>query len=76
MKLSVIEASTSRRDEHLESVLYNRLGGRVRDLRIIIRPSGIILQGRAATYHAKQLAQHAVMESAVLPILANNIEVC
>jgi hypothetical protein len=33
------------------------------------------LQGRASTYHAKQLAQHATMELVQLPILANDIEV-
>jgi hypothetical protein len=61
--------------EHLESQVQHRLGSRVRDLRVIIRHDGIILQGRAATYHAKQLAQHAAMELAELPILANDIEV-
>jgi len=61
--------------ELLESQVQHRLGSRVRDLRIIVRHDGIILQGRAATYHAKQLAQHAAMEIAELPILANDIEV-
>jgi hypothetical protein len=61
--------------EHLESQVQHRLGSRVRDLRVVIRQDGIILQGRAATYHAKQLAQHAAMELAELPILANDIEV-
>ncbi len=62
--------------EHLEAQLLNRLGGRVRDLRILVRVDGLILQGRAPTYHAKQLAQHAAMEVADMPILANDIEVC
>ncbi len=61
--------------EHLESQVQHRLGSRVRDLRVVVRQDGIILQGRAATYHAKQLAQHAAMELAELPILANDIEV-
>jgi len=34
-----------------------------------------VLQGRTRTYHAKQLAQHAVMEITELPILANEIRV-
>jgi hypothetical protein len=34
------------------------------------------LQGLASTYYAKQLAQHAAMDLADLPILANEIEVC
>ena len=61
--------------EHLQAQVQRRLGNRIRDLRVIVRQDGLILQGRTATYHAKQLAQHAAMELAALPILANNIEV-
>jgi hypothetical protein len=61
--------------DNLESLMQRRLGNRVRDLRVLIRPAGVILQGRTATYHAKQLAQHAAMELSSLPILANEIEV-
>ncbi len=65
-------------EEHLDSLeasILHRLGGRVRDLHVRVCGAGIILEGRAATYHAKQLAQHAAMELAGLPILANDIEV-
>ncbi len=62
--------------ECLELQLQRRVGGRVRDLRIVFRAGGIVLQGRATTYHAKQLAQHAAMELIRVPILANDIEVC
>jgi hypothetical protein len=61
--------------EHLQSQVQGRLGSRVRDLRVIVRREGVILKGRATTYHAKQLAQHAAMELVALPILANDIEV-
>src|SRR5438105_2252042 len=61
--------------EHLELLVQRRLSSRVRDLRVQIRHDGVILQGRAGTYHAKQLAQHAAMELTALPILANDIEV-
>jgi hypothetical protein len=61
--------------EHLELKVKRRLGSRVRDLRVIVRRDGVILTGRASTYHAKQLAQHAAMELGALPILANDIEV-
>lgn len=61
--------------ERLQSHVQRRLGSRIRDLRVIVRQDGLILQGRTTTYHAKQLAQHAAMELAALPILANNIEV-
>jgi hypothetical protein len=75
MTLPVIAETISPHEEHLESLVQRRIGGRVRDLRVIVRHNGIILLGRTATYHAKQLAQHAVMELADLPILANEIEV-
>ncbi len=60
---------------HLESLVQRRLGSRVLGLRLVVRDDGVILQGRASTYHAKQLAQHAAMEMAGMRILANNIEV-
>lgn len=55
--------------------IRGRLRGRVRDFRLIVREGGLILQGRAATYYAKQLAQHAAMEISRMPILANEISV-
>jgi hypothetical protein len=73
--LAVLESSPFA-DECLESLVQRRLGSRVRDLRVVVRHEGVILQGRAATYHAKQLAQHAAMELAGVPIIANDIEVC
>lgn len=62
-------------DEHLEAHMLRRLGNRIRDLRVVRRDGGLVLYGRTATYHAKQLAQHAAMEMSTLPILANEIEV-
>jgi hypothetical protein len=59
----------------LETHLQARLGSRVRHLRVVCRNDGVILQGSASTYYAKQLAQHLVMKIAQAPILANEIEV-
>jgi hypothetical protein len=59
----------------LETHVQARLHGRVRHFRLVARGCGLILTGRAGTYYAKQLAQHAVMEATSLPILANEIEV-
>jgi hypothetical protein len=64
------------RQEGLETLVRDRVGNRVRDLRIILRADGLVLEGRAATYHAKQLAQHVAMELSPVPILANDIRVC
>lgn len=75
MNLKVIDDTIFSEEERLESLMHRRLGNRIRGLRIYVQPAGVILQGRTATYHAKQLAQHAAMELASLPILANDIEV-
>jgi len=56
---------------HISSLL----GGRIDGLRVLIRDDGIVLQGRSRTYHAKQLALHAVMEATELPVVANEIVV-
>jgi hypothetical protein len=66
----------SEQETGLETLLQSRLGSRVRHLRVVCRINGVILHGSARTYHAKQLAQHMVMEITDLPILANEIEVC
>ena len=60
-------------EERLECLLQRRLGNRIRNLRVLVLPAGLVLQGRAPTYHAKQLAQHAAMELGSAPILANDI---
>ena len=61
--------------EQLETHVQSRLHGRVRHFRLVAEGRGLILTGHARTYHAKQLAQHAVMEATALPIRANEIEV-
>lgn len=75
MSANVLATKMISEEERLEGMLMRRLGNRVRNLRVILLADGLILQGRTATYHAKQLAQHAAMEVADLPILANEIEV-
>lgn len=59
----------------LEAHVQSRVCGQIRDLRVLVQDNGVVLQGRAHTYYAKQLAQHAVMEATQLPVLANEIEV-
>ncbi len=62
-------------EDCLESRMQRRLGSRVRNLRVLRLPAGLVIQGRAVTYYAKQLATHAAMELDETPILANEIEV-
>jgi hypothetical protein len=57
-----------------ERVRY-RLTGLLRDFQVVFRDQGLVLRGHVHTYYAKQLAQHAVMETSRLPIRANEIEV-
>jgi len=75
MRMRQVDPAIARSEEHLEAALHNRLGGRVSNLQVIFHDAGVVLRGRAATYYAKQLAQHAAMELAGLNVLANDIEV-
>lgn len=59
----------------LEAHIQGRLGGRIPDLELVVEEQGVILRGHASTYYLKQLAQHLVMKTTGLPILANEIEV-
>ena len=74
MFANVLEPRLVTEVERLESFMQMRLGNRIRNLRVQLLPGGLVLQGRTTTYHAKQLAQHAVV-LATTPILANDIEV-
>ncbi len=75
MSTDVLAPPAANEAERIESLMQCRLGNRIRGLRVLLLAGGLILQGRAATYHAKQLAQHAAMELGATPILANDIEV-
>jgi hypothetical protein len=59
----------------IEEHVSCRLSGRVREFQLIVHEHGLVLRGHAPTYYAKQLAQHAVMETTSLPIRVNEIEV-
>ncbi len=61
--------------DRLEAYVRGRLIGRVIDLRLLLRDNGLVLQGSAHSYFAKQLAQHLVMEVTPTLLLANEIKV-
>ena len=63
--------------EQLAALVQGRLLGRDRviGLCVVVQEEGLVLQGSAPSFYAKQLAQHAAMEVSGLPILANEIEV-
>ena len=70
-----IDPATADGTTELETRVRIRLGGQVSEFRLENVGTGLVLRGRARTYYAKQLAQHAVMEATGLRILANEIEV-
>jgi hypothetical protein len=70
-----MDATMAARIERLALDVQGRLGGRVRNFRLLIQGTGVILLGQVDTYHAKQLVQHAVLEESGLPLLANKMEV-
>jgi hypothetical protein len=79
MSIGSIQVNIRRVDaeavEEVEAKVATQIGGRVRDFRLAARGTGLVLQGRCRTYHAKQLVLQAVMEVTELPILANEIRV-
>jgi hypothetical protein len=60
----------------MEQHIRDRMCGQLHGFRLLSGKLGLVLLGRTRTYHAKQLAQHALMEITDLPIQANEIEVC
>ena len=61
--------------EQNEEELQQRLRGHVADLHLQVHDGRLVLQGRCASYYAKQLAQHAAMTLTGMPIASNRIEV-
>jgi hypothetical protein len=61
--------------EQAEAMLRQRLCGRVRALRVVVREDGLVLQGASANFYGKQMAQHLAHTLLRLPIVANEIEV-
>ena len=55
--------------------LRQRLGGRIRDVRLTQMADQLVLHGQANTYYAKQLAQTIVLELVEQVVLANEIVV-
>jgi hypothetical protein len=63
--------------ERIEGYIERKACGRIRDLHVVCSDDQIILQGRSRTYHAKQLAQQAVLDMTDgHPSLTNQIVVC
>jgi hypothetical protein len=61
--------------EQVRELLHQRLRGQVRDLRLVLRETQVVLQGIAVSYYAKQVAQQLVFDSLGTIALVNEIEV-
>ena len=61
--------------ERLEHLVHVQTAGRVADLRVQLQGREVILTGRAATFHIKQLATQAVLDELDGETLTNAIEV-
>ncbi|GAC1463346.1 MAG: hypothetical protein NVSMB9_00720 [Isosphaeraceae bacterium] len=73
----VFDRSLEELAERIEGYIERRASGRIRDLHVVYNENAIILQGRSRTYHAKQLAQQAVLDlTDGFPLLTNEIVVC
>jgi hypothetical protein len=59
----------------LERTVLRVVSGRLRNFRLLVHAGGLVLQGDAGTFYAKQLAQHIIMGASDLPIWANEIAV-
>jgi hypothetical protein len=72
---AVIDVTTPDGTAELEAHVQCRLAGQLHNFRVFVRADGLVLQGSAQTYYAKQQAEDAVREATGFPILANAIEV-
>jgi hypothetical protein len=61
--------------ERLRRLVEARFGSRVRDFRVATRAGGLVLRGRVASYHAKQLVQEEVIGATASRVVANEIVV-
>ena len=59
----------------LEQHVQERVGGRVRNLRVFRRAGQLVLEGFSRSFHAKQLATHAILELGPGDELLNRIVV-
>jgi hypothetical protein len=59
----------------VERVVRCRTGGRIRDLRVEVQGTDVVISGVAQTYYAKQLATHAALDELSGRTLTNVIEV-
>jgi hypothetical protein len=75
MRQGTLRTPASAEVERVGAEVRELLRGRLSDFRLELCERGFVLHGKVRSYHAKQLAQHAVMRETDLPIVRNRIEV-
>ena len=68
----LLESETTLEIEHR---ILERITGRVRNFRVVRSKGRLVLEGTAASFHAKQLVTHAALEFAPDEELVNAITV-
>ena len=61
--------------ERLQQLIQVRFGGRVREFLVQVRGGGLVLQGKAGSFHVKQMVQETVIAATTFRVAANAIEV-
>jgi hypothetical protein len=75
MELDMLPGAQQALADRVERLVRERTSGLIRGLRIEVTPGEIVLNGRASTYYAKQLATHAALDACEHLTLTNDIEV-
>lgn len=75
METQAVPRSRRPRGEWLERLVDSRTDGRIRGLHVEVDEDDVVITGHAASYYAKQLATHAILEHVRDCALTNNIEV-
>jgi len=60
--------------ERLAADILGRHRSRVRELRIVVTPKGVVIRGRSATFYGKQVMLHEVRLRGLV-VIANEIVV-
>jgi|GEM_PF-1519173 hypothetical protein len=72
---SPVEIADAEQLEAVQAEVAKRLQSRVHEFHLLTRDNGLVLKGRAHSYHVKQLAQSLVQEFLHMPIVANEMRV-
>jgi hypothetical protein len=69
------ESTLAAKVQELEGLMRQNLHSMVREVRVLVREGQVVVQGIAASYYAKQLAQHLVLLTLGKQSFVNELEV-